>query len=83
MRSLITLRKMLREPSLPVFIFDVGFVFHNCNNTDYHIFFQCITAGLVHHKPEDPVAFIKKCLAFVKDNPDTKVNLLLLQFLKQ
>ena len=60
-----------------MFIFDVGFVFRNCNNSGHHIFFQCITAGLVHHKPEDPVAFIKKCLAFVKDNPKAKVNFII------
>ena len=41
------------------------------------LFQQSITAGLVHHKPDDPIAFVKKCLAFVSDNPDVKVRSLL------
>ena len=40
--------------------------------------FQYITAGLVRHKPEDPIGFIKHCLAYMKNNPKEKVEFLII-----
>ena len=44
-------------------------------NYSVFLLFESLTAGLLHHRPVDPVGFVQNCLAHVRDQPDKKVRL--------